>query len=243
MSEEKNINVSPIPKSIDNLVQNTLTKPSECIGQTFEDIWEIVIGNRLHYKRKIQEATFNAKYEEKVKEFHKEIEIEAAKIPESKNVPPDFQTISIVLQDAEWSIDSENIRKMFAKLVAATMNEDVAERVHPIFGHILKHMNCNDAVVFEIIATGETKHLLEITRRKKIEFSIRVLLSLGLIVVGEKRKIRNPIYGDIPLYKSTLQYEEELNKLLHDKYLLEELLRSGFTLSEIGEELARICFN
>lgn len=242
MSEGKNINISSVSNSVDKLIENVASKPSKCIGQTFEDIWELLIGNRLHYARKNQEYVYQQNFELKMKKFQKEIQEEIEKIDESKRVAPDFQTIAILLQDLEYCIERDFIRRRFAKLIASTMNKDKNEHVHPIFGHILKHMNCNDAVIFEVIALGSSKNLTEINSRVQVEFSVRVLLQLGVISIGRNRAVMSPIYGKVQQINATHENDEYVNKIFkQDIESLEKMLVDNFVLSEIGKKLGEIC--
>lgn len=222
------------------MIQHT----SKCIGKTFEDIWELIIGNRLHYARKKQEYKYEQQYKKELRKYKEEIEKEINKICEEKQVTPEFHTISILLEDAELCLDSKVIRSMFAKLIASTMNEDTKEYVHPIFGHILKHMDHNDAIVFETISAGYSKHLEEVNSRVKVEFSVRVLMQLGLIYIGGKHSVLDPFYGYVEDIKKDTY--EDCNKYLENLFgaegiWLSQLLSQGFNLTELGRQFAKLC--
>ena len=244
MAEDKNISLSVVPESLEKLIDNAIGELSKSMGKSFEDIWELVIGNRLHYARKKQEDKYEREYKEKLEEYKKEIEKETNKICEEKQVAPDFYTISSLLEDSEFCLRSDVVRGMFARLIASSMNKETKDYVHPIFGHILKHMDHNDAIVFETIASGYSKHLKEINSRVKVEFSVRVLLQLGLINVGTEQVMKTVMYGNIEIEQKDPygENDEYIRSLFGDEgVFLSKLLSHGFHLTELGKQFAKLC--
>lgn len=43
-SKDKSINISPVPKCVNNFINNCLEKPGQAIGTTFADIWFLAFG-------------------------------------------------------------------------------------------------------------------------------------------------------------------------------------------------------
>ena len=106
-------------------------------------------------------------------------------------------------------------------------------------------MSPTDAVLFEAIALGHLDNLPEIESRKKIEFSVRVLMNLGLITIGSRKVVKAPFFGDVVLQKKIHEYEEDIENLfalLKDMEMIRHALTSNFRLTEIGEKFAKICF-
>ncbi len=51
-SKDKSINVSLVPKFIENFINNCLEKPGQAIGTTFADIWFLAFGGISQYADK-----------------------------------------------------------------------------------------------------------------------------------------------------------------------------------------------
>jgi hypothetical protein len=125
-------------------------------------------------------------------------------LPEEKIVAPRARIAVPAVQALVYSMDDEFIREMFANLLAADMDEDRKDGVHPAFVELIKEMTSEDARVltavversqvrFRIGAQTETWQLLETAYSIEVEgldglaigTSVTNLARMGLIELRE----------------------------------------------------------
>ena len=247
MAEDKNISFSVVPKFADKTLENILIEPSKSIGNTFSDIWYLTLGGAIGQaaqKRKM-------KYAKELERYKEEIEIEISKIPESDVVEADMQIVGYVLESSKYCADKQELRGLFAKLIASSMDLKKVEFVHPIFTDIISKMTEIDAIVFKAIATGNYNYDNEINN-KSLLLSIVTLNQTGVINIPDLGKTKEETISDVlndPM--------EVLTKLSENTYsgsrrlldaVVQGLLRSRpeiavkkCTLTRLGLILKDIC--
>ncbi|MFE3573933.1 DUF4393 domain-containing protein [Lysinibacillus sp. NPDC059133] len=141
MSEENNFlkNISESIKVPADVTKAVLLPPAQQIGKGLEDLFYIVF-SPLAKKR--------AKAEQNIEIFKNEIAIEVSKIDSENVVEPKLAIVGPALESSKYYIEEENIRKMFAKLIAASVNKDFANSTVPAFVEIIKQLSSFDASNF-----------------------------------------------------------------------------------------------
>ncbi len=66
-------------------------------------------------------------------------------IPEEKRISPAPYVAVPALQAIGYSLESEELREMYANLLASAMNSDTANKVHPAFVEIIKQQTPSEA--------------------------------------------------------------------------------------------------
>ncbi len=129
-----------LPDSIDKPVEAAVTPVAASIGKTLGDLWFLAMGgiSQCAEKRRI-------KYAAELEKLKKSLEEKVEAIPYENRIEPDTQNVCQALDDAKFCVESEEIREMFANLIASTMNSETSNMVHPSFSAILKQMTPNDA--------------------------------------------------------------------------------------------------
>lgn len=125
-----------IPDSVAELAEDVIGQPVT----TFKDLWFLVFGgiSQKAQKRKM-------KYKCDLDAYARELEIKIAAIPEGKRIEPSLQVTGQALDDSRYCIDSEALRRMFANLIASSMNKDYEHSVHPSFPKLIQQMSPMDA--------------------------------------------------------------------------------------------------
>lgn len=121
-------------------VGNILGPPSQRIGEFLRDVldyWMIPFQIK-HEKQKIFAQHV-------IEQYRKEIEDCVAEIPEEELIPPRKSMLLSALEASENYIEEEELRKMFARLIAATFDGRKANRVHPSFAKIIQELSPLDA--------------------------------------------------------------------------------------------------
>lgn len=131
---------SIFPTSLEKAVENLTDAPTKTVGQTLSDILYLVFGGISYTaeKRKLE-------YTYRLQEFEATLKQKVNSIPESRQIPPDFQTVGQALNDAKYCLEDETLREMFCSLIASTMDKEKSPFVHPAFSDTIKRMAPLDA--------------------------------------------------------------------------------------------------
>ncbi|MCE4052010.1 DUF4393 domain-containing protein [Bacillus sp. Au-Bac7] len=121
-------------------INNALSKPAQAVGNTLTNTWELVFGGFDLYVDKIQH-----KRQLNAQRFKDEVEKEIANVPPENLVEPPLHILGPTLEASKYYFDSEELRSMFAKLIAATINSEMISKAHPSFVEIIKQLSPLDA--------------------------------------------------------------------------------------------------
>ena len=148
----------------DSAIKNIAEKPAQSIGTTFNDIWFLIFGgiSEKAEKKRLQVA-------KNIEDFRNELHEKTEQIPNEKRIDPDFQTVSLSLENAKFAINVKEIRDMFSTLVASSMNSDLSDSVHPSFAEMIKQMSPRDAIVAKRVLSTATFPVIKIRKQEKSE--------------------------------------------------------------------------
>lgn len=79
-----------------------------------------------------------------------------------KIVTPDAYVAVPTIQAISYSMDSEELRNLYANLLAKAMNSDTKEQVHPSFVEIIKQLSPIDSLVFKTIMQRDTNAIINL---------------------------------------------------------------------------------
>ncbi len=236
MSDEiKKTVLNTLAEPIANSAKNITDKPTQNMGTTLADIWYLVFGgiSQAAEKRKL-------KYSYALQEFEKELKEKISKIPKDKLIEPDIQVVAPALEASKYCIEKENLRKMYANLIVASMNNDTCGHIHPIFSSIISQMSAYDGEILESLyyakhdSIGNKKqnsNKTDLSLEQNMEEVNKHILSwmtleqLGLVYTNFKEYIFNHLNEN---------HEIEIH-LFSDKPIY--IAR----LSDLGELFCRIC--
>lgn len=88
-------------------------------------------------------------------------------VGEDKIVTPDAYVAVPAIQAISYSMNSEELRNLYANLLAKAMNSDTKDMVHPAFVEIVKQMSPMDAKIFSIIMQSPVQPLMSIVVETK----------------------------------------------------------------------------
>lgn len=221
MSEYKKLLIDLIPDSVDNAVKNITDKPTQNMGTTLADIWYLVFGDisQAAEKRKL-------KYSYALQEFEKELKEKISKIPEDKLVEPDIQVIAQALEASKYCIEKEELRHMFASLIASSMNQD--NYIPPILVNIIRYLSPIDSKILNYMYTLNHKKLKYEDLINSLHIDDPEILYIALIELEQMQLIYN---NSEPL-KGTFSYTNIKNVHVSLKYT---------SLTPLGELLCSLC--
>ena len=197
------------------------------------------------------------KREYAIKEAQKLLELKLEHIDQEKIVEPEPYVAVPAIQAISYSMGNEELRNLYANLLAKAMIDDTKESVHPSFVEIIKQMSPIDALVFKMIVEAGIRPIINLRRKtpsdgsniiqnhctwiKQCATSIDNLLRLGLIEIPfGKYYIQQEIYNHIkenPLFQ---ELEQESVKTLADGEII-DYEKSYIKLSDFSMLFYNIC--
>ena len=217
--------------------------------ESLTQIWTLTLGrfsDEAYQKYKIKQAANLEKYANEVKSG-------IEKIPEENIQEPKMSVIGPALEASKFYIEEDEIRGMFAKLIASSMDKTQSINIHPSFVEIIKVLSPLDAKNLYSLYHGgdETISKIRVTNKENgnytdhfnhiflgnpecqdnnlIEFSIDNLIRLKLVDVSySKYKSDDSLYDkhrENELFLKFKTEQEELQQSLTT--LLNSLLNGG----------------
>lgn len=89
--------------------------------------------------------------EAKLDEISRLVSEEVKNVPEEKLTDPEPYVAVPAMQAFTYSMDCDELKRMYAKLLANAINKDVKDKVHPSYVEIIKQMSPLDAKSLEFI--------------------------------------------------------------------------------------------
>ncbi|WP_288394592.1 DUF4393 domain-containing protein [uncultured Vagococcus sp.] len=111
--------------------------------QTLEDLWYINFG----YKSSDKVAQLREKQAINIEKMRNETITEAAKISPDDIQEPKLNIIGPALEASRYYIDEDELRNMFAKVIASSMDKSKENKIHPSFVEIIKQLSTLDAKI------------------------------------------------------------------------------------------------
>lgn len=84
------------------------------------------------------------------------------KVEPEKIVTPEAYVAVPAIQAISYSMDSEELRNLYANLLAKAMNSDTKDLVHPSFVEIIKQLSPIDSLVFKTIMEREANPIIDL---------------------------------------------------------------------------------
>lgn len=144
---------------------NNLELPNETIDKAYDDIAHPVateIGKLISRVPRAINAAFSSldcwilQQENNVQKTKLLVEQNLKNADAAKIVPPEPYVAVPAIQAISYSMDSDELRKMYANLLAKSIYSDTKNDVHPAFVEIIKNLSPLDCNVFEhIMKKGE----------------------------------------------------------------------------------------
>ncbi len=104
-----------------------------------------------------------------IKETEKLLEKKLENIPAEKIVEPEPYVAIPAIQQLSYSLDSEELREMYANLLASSMNKDTQSNVHPAFVDIIKQLCPDEAKLLKYLSDNPNQPLIDIRLRNMKE--------------------------------------------------------------------------
>ncbi len=226
-------------------------------AETFSQLWYYNFGYKMDIKvRQRKQEVDNL--------FLKDIATEVSNIPIDQIQEPKLSVLGPALEASKYYIDDEELRSLFAKLIAASMDNSKNEVLQPAFVEIIKQMSPIDAknlinlydikdkqnsIVSIILESKDSKNYKEVFDHFYIEnignishvrvaSSLLNLKRLGLIEINYgvflSDENRYLSYENHPIIN---QFKNEYNDDFHSIKLKKGLIK----ITNFGMDFCKIC--
>ena len=141
--EQMSLEINLLPKFIDK----AMSPVAESVGNSVANLWDLTFSNHIKLWKQKQEYKHQVNYQDYVEKVNTRI----GEIQPDRLVEPSLHIIGPAIEASKYYIDSEELREMFANLIAASMNADKTDNVHPSFVEIIKQLNTDEAKILKYI--------------------------------------------------------------------------------------------
>ena len=143
-------------QTVPELYQDAFQPTTQETGKTLSLIPRTINAALLPLRQWIAEREY------KLAETEKLLAKKLEHVCEDKIVTPEAYVAVPALQAISYSMNSEELRELYANLLAKAMNTDTKDLVHPSFVEIIKQMSPIDAQIFTQIMIAEIRPLISI---------------------------------------------------------------------------------
>jgi hypothetical protein len=133
-----------------DLTKAALEPPAKQIGEGLGDLFYIAFSPI---------AKARIKKEVEIQKFREEIENELSTIHPEKLCEPKLNIVGPAFEAAKYYIEDEELRSMFAKLIASSMSIDSNDKTHSSFVEIIKQLSSFDAKNFKYLFANTHLHI------------------------------------------------------------------------------------
>ena len=245
--------INEINKTLSSVPEN-----KDSPQQTFHDIWHLIFGGFHNFveKKRISRVV-------DLENFKMSLEHKIADIPKGSLVEPKLSTLGPALEASKYYIGEEQLREMFAKLIASSMDNRVDSKVHPAFVEIIKQLQPIEA---EILTLFKNKSLYQIINlgieegnssevifpnvfidlKKEYEYdivssSIDNIVRLGLAATDYLKYLANCNYER---FKKTPEYNKLLKKIrmsYSPETTLPSISKGIIYTTQLGKKFIDVC--
>lgn len=94
-------------------------------------------------------AKARIKKEHEIKLYGLAIQNEISKVPSDILIEPSLSIVGPALEASKYFIENSELREMFARLIASSMNSKQADKTHPAFVEIIKQITPDEAKILK----------------------------------------------------------------------------------------------
>lgn len=184
------------------------------------------------------------KKENNISEIKKLLEIKLENVLPEKIVPAEPYVAVPTIQAISYCMDCEELRDLFASLLASSMNIDKKDNVHPSFVELIKNMSPLDAKIFKFLSFNFTAKAIvqyiynkQKTPTKKNGFT--QFENVTFIPVLKHVIVANDIESDFYKISTSIENLERLGlfNITYDNYISIDSYYDEFDKSEFYKSI------
>ena len=215
-----------IKLELPELINEAATPVVRSAGKTIASIWDIVFGGidiyseKQRYLRELNLQKFKDSLTNKVED-----------IPTEDIQEPNLSIIGPTLEKSKYYFEDENLRELFANLVASSIDKTKTEIVHPAYPDIIQNLSPNDAMFLKEISSLEVIPFCMLRYQKRSKDNQTTFFSYFGDGITLSRCILKYTYQENPFYdfNPTIDNLSRLKLIeVTDKFLSDESNYSDF---------------
>ena len=146
-------NSSPL-NNLSEPIRSLFSPVAQKAGGTLADIWDIIFGDVSYFAQKT-----NMKRQQNLNEFAKSIAGKINEIPQDEIKEPSLKIVGPVLESSKYYFEDIELREMFAKLIAASMDSRKTNKVRTAYTEIIQQLEPLDAqILFRIYSSALSRY-------------------------------------------------------------------------------------
>lgn len=245
-------------ETVPNLYDDALKPATQELGKTLALVPRAINAALVPLRQWTAEREY--KFAETEKLLAKKLE----HVDEEKIVTPDAYIAVPAIQAISYSMDSEELRNLYANLLAKAMNIDTKNYVHPSFVEIIKQMTPLDATILQFLYNQPDKDvpLIDIIAKNQntyidlqsniipffdndieaISISVENLSRNSLVFITDEKFSEEA--GGYNLIYNNPNFSNFYNKLKSNsnpKYPFTAMKEKSCTMSTFGKKFCDIC--
>lgn len=146
----------------EKFLEEATTPLAKRVGNTISSIWTIVFGNIDIYAEKKE-----AQRQLSLQQFKDELERKVLSVPPEKLIEPPLHILGPTLEASKYYFECEEIRTMFANLIASSINTDSTSKAHPSFVEVIKQINPDEAKIIKLLTNDKSKAIVKMVAYNK----------------------------------------------------------------------------
>lgn len=165
-----------------------------------------------------------------IDETKKLLEKKLENVDPDKIVEPEAYVAVPAIQAISYSMNSEELRNLYANLLAKAMNSDTKEQVHPSFVEIIKQLSPIDSLVFKMIMERMPNPLIDLIYKNDEGHSV----TLKTNIIDVDNKITTVEHASVSidnLIKQNLIFVPE-DSHYSNEHSYDRLIKSEYYLSQ-----------
>lgn len=181
-----------------------------------------------------------------------EVQRRVAAIPEERRGAPDIAISGPIIESAAYGVHHDELRDLYAALLAHSMDKDTASSVHPAFVEIVRQMTPDEARIISYFSRNPEDSYPAINMKTSIlngKLIARLFSHIGGFS-GCEHKEKTPNYLDNLIRLGLLEITSASDHIHHKE--LEDELRKNFRdghvsarfdilLTDFGDQFCEIC--
>lgn len=140
--------------SLNNIVKNTLEKPSKSTGDIAETLISFVHNCFLYPLQK-----YNIYAKSKLKKFELELKNKIVEINPKEMVESSVNIVGPTIEGLKYNLDEEYIKNMFINILISDMTENLKNKVQPCYIEIVKQLSSSDAKLINMLKDNKADSL------------------------------------------------------------------------------------
>lgn len=225
-----------------------------------------IIGNIMGALAVLSEpfARWAIRHEHRMSQLRESLLVKAESIPAEYMQPPPLNIVGPVLESVRFHMEADELREMYAHLLASAMDSRIAAGAHPAFVDALKQMCPDEAKILRLLAVKGDQALISlkavIDERDTWNYVMRFISNIGREAGAENNHL-SPVYlmnlvrlnlvevtldaylNLPPLYEA-LEHEPTVQKLIEDIKTAghQPRVEKGFAgLTVFGRQFCHVC--